>query len=691
MVDYTKYKQDMITLIENKQYNGYLKVLNLIFTSINSKIDIDNFIVIFINLEDQYKIHNQYLLEQDYISLLILIRSKILNLLNNGELPTTNYLYLYIIYSCFNIQTDHTINDKISFFQEDIQSINFNNDDFFLESNIIFLLEILNNNSKTGLVNYIDRILYCNENNSMKKKYLDFVETITTINQIPYEIIQEAINMHIKIPNQEFLIELKKNNILLFSKTIRFIFENKHINSLNTLLDYLSYYTENILFHQLMEYYSNNNKAFTMFPDFCKLNLNESNTLHNIIQQIYSPKISLEHKYSLYWILVSHNFTRKIDRIDSELSDIYKYLYTENIKESKIVLTQNNKMEKRVFLYTSQYLDDSHAPTRILNIWAKTFDSLGYKVIIFSCTPRPFPFPFINQRTFYMNRINPIGEVMKNDDNIPIIELGGDIGFRNIYPELIKELNINENDTILLIGHSCLHFDILPNTKKYIIPTTTPTNIILSTANTYILNYEIDIKNIHQNKMNYLEGPSNYNANSDKSQFIIKRINSNMRINLIVIGNRLDDELNEDFWSSIRIIYKENSDILLHIIGNISPSLIPEDLIKNVHLEGYSNDIDRYLTNMHFYINPDRQGGGSSAIMAINHGIPVITLPKGDVYANIYGSYYINNIFEMNTFINNYMKDTLFKDHIDSLNRQVVKKYNETSQTILKSAQFMAN
>lgn len=189
MVDHQKYQLDLITLLEKKNYSEYLQLMNMIFSNIEEKIDVDNFVVIFLQLENSFTVYKLSEYSESYINLLVIIRARILTLLNNGTILSADYLYLDLIFKNFTLPKEESICQKIDFFSEDILKMEWNNTDFLIENDILFLLEILEGANPNKFLDYLKRITLSNLHTAINNKYLIFIEQFIILNQINLEII----------------------------------------------------------------------------------------------------------------------------------------------------------------------------------------------------------------------------------------------------------------------------------------------------------------------------------------------------------------------------------------------------------------------------------------------------------------------------------------------------------------------
>jgi glycosyltransferase involved in cell wall biosynthesis len=160
--------------------------------------------------------------------------------------------------------------------------------------------------------------------------------------------------------------------------------------------------------------------------------------------------------------------------------------------------------------------------------------------------------------------------------------------------------------------------------------------------------------------------------------------------NCAIVGNRLDIELDIEFFKYLEKAIKIIPNLKFKIIGEQPKlDLISKKLLKNIEFISFISDLENYfIENIDFYLNPKRVGGGQSSIISIKANIPVITLAYGDVYSAIQKKYFINSFDEIADFIKNYIEDKDFKIKIDNMNKEILidssKVFEDMIRTIVK-------
>lgn len=464
-------------------------------------------------------------------------------------------------------------------------------------------------------------------------------------------------------------------------------------NSIQSLmLDLSKKNTE--LHSQLIQYMWKNSGFYkNFFPKICFSEKELSSK--ECVEYLKDNEVCLEDKYIFYWHMV-HEVIKENGNLNfDDLSKSYDILFNlfDKIDFSKFNKKIKNKKEK-IIIFANQYLDDTiHSPSNTVKYWVNEFSELGYRVIIISTPVKSYPYPL--KVSYELNSISDGSLVeIKISDNIYFYELL-DSPVSDNFSKLIDLLEPSNKDYYLLVGHSSLFFDLMPGENKTIIPVSEKTAGLTVSANSIVYPGKISIKNIYNKQMRFIKGPDHYPLiNNKKIQYKNDFISmGSSYINLVTIGNRLVDEIKNDFWSMLSSLFTIVPNAKLHIVGSFPVSSVPDVLKEFVVLHGFLMplELSNLLDEMNFYINPDREGGGTSARMAILRGIPVVTLPKGDVYESLKRLYYVESYSDYPDFILSYLSDSSVKNAVDSANKSLINLYDNWFLDIRNAAKEILN
>ncbi len=134
----------------------------------------------------------------------------------------------------------------------------------------------------------------------------------------------------------------------------------------------------------------------------------------------------------------------------------------------------------------------------------------------------------------------------------------------------------------------------------------------------------------------------------------------------VVVGGRLDQEVSDEFLDMLERII-ERKEIFVLFLGGFDMGYnkirrTRPNLYRNSSYPGMVDDILAYMEICDLYLNPIRQGGGTSAVEAMYKGVPVITTRYGDVYVNASEEFAVADYNEMERLVLKYMEDPAFYD-----------------------------
>lgn len=421
------------------------------------------------------------------------------------------------------------------------------------------------------------------------------------------------------------------------------------------------------------------------FPEISSKSFLEKLTINDYENYILNTNEPIEERYARYWCMMFEIMGDK----DFDKNNKNKILYSKLLEETLSLFDTKSTINvstdvKRLYIFTNQYLPNSqHSPSLVVNKFLDMLEKIFDVIFVISNTPYPHPYPekeykFFNYSGLEENNIYSLRE------DVYLIEFRGFLD-ESLYFDFIDNQNLNNSDKFLLIGHSNLHFDIISSEKKIVSPTAL--NVIeLSTATSYLSPIKREIKNIYEKEMNFIEATSDFTQDVE-NKFLPKEISKDEIVNIAIVGNRLDAELNSDFFDSLVSIYKVVPNVRFIIIGTFTKeNIIPSIICSICKLVGIQKDLsDYYKEHIHFFLNPHRLGGGQSAVISIKMGIPVLTLEYGDVYTNLYHKYSLKTLEEAGAFVNKYIKEEEFKKKIDQYNKEIIDKNKSLLEKSIKS------
>lgn len=128
---------------------------------------------------------------------------------------------------------------------------------------------------------------------------------------------------------------------------------------------------------------------------------------------------------------------------------------------------------------------------------------------------------------------------------------------------------------------------------------------------------------------------------------------------MVIVGNRLDTELSDGFIDIISDILSD--DIRVLFVGrfeNYTSICSKNEKIGNYSYQlDFQDDLRAVISLSNLFVNPPRYGGGTSAVMAMLEGVPVVSLNYGDVSVAIGNEFCVADMERMRTEIIAYITD----------------------------------
>ena len=432
------------------------------------------------------------------------------------------------------------------------------------------------------------------------------------------------------------------------------------------------------------------------FPRICIESLQKELDVYDFAEYILDKNETIEDRYSCYNRLNIHLYRGVTPENYEEAINIQKKLYKKLLLESidkigYINCIEQENSDERLYIFTNLYFPKSlgHSPSTIVEILNNELKKYFNQVIIVIANPYHFPYPLapLNHRLFDNTNSNIENNRVYNYNDISFVRFGGYVS-EALYLEFVNHQKFTSKDKFLLLGHSNIHFDLIKSDKKINIPLSEKLREFNS-ASYQIWNDKIgDFKNIFNKRFKIILASDL--TRKTNLEIITKNKNMNDNINIAIVGNRLDIELDIEFFKYLEKAIKIIPNLKFKIIGEQPKlDLISKKLLKNIEFISFISDLENYfIENIDFYLNPKRFGGGHSSMMAIKANIPVITLAYGDVYSILEKKYFINSFDEIADFIKNYIEDKDFKIKIDNMNKEILidssKVFEDMIRTIVK-------
>lgn len=129
-----------------------------------------------------------------------------------------------------------------------------------------------------------------------------------------------------------------------------------------------------------------------------------------------------------------------------------------------------------------------------------------------------------------------------------------------------------------------------------------------------------------------------------------------------IVGNRLNEEMSDEFIHMLETIGKEKKELHLAIVGECRKDFFASEFKDKVVYLGYQNNLPDVLNVMDLFVNPIRKGGGGGANLSLQVGVPVITVRDCDVHSVVGDAFGCDSLEAMKKNIVRYVEDKDFYD-----------------------------
>lgn len=368
---------------------------------------------------------------------------------------------------------------------------------------------------------------------------------------------------------------------------------------------------------------------------------------------------------------------------NTKVEELLSKLYMQNFRAfqrsfglEKGYIPLQKRNSDLVFVFTSQILGMNHAPTKtILDRCFVLKKTLKKEVYIINTAMR---MPRKGQAPFYGLQCGTYSEKFCNVKEVSY--KGEYFGFHqcsNNMPDLDEIANI----ICLLVERKPLYIlqiggdDICADLCGLLIPKITVSTVFSKVAMS-CGEYQIVDKNLNQDDCNILQilGVQPKNVKRAMFTFSFKEQTHhfsreelrlpNDAFTLLVVGWRLDEEVDYEFLEMLENTVIERKQIVIAFMGKFlkfKEKMIPfPKLQMHAYNLGEQEDALAVTECCDLYVNPKRNGGGSSVAEALYKGLPAVTLPMGDVSVATGNNFWVSDYQEMKKKIIKYYEDTAY-------------------------------
>lgn len=350
------------------------------------------------------------------------------------------------------------------------------------------------------------------------------------------------------------------------------------------------------------------------------------------------------------------------------LDKIYDRCYNDfalNLKENFVKIPLEERDKDLVMIFTIQFLNSTHAPTRTVIERAKSLIKLGKRIVIVNTSEQYIMRGLLPMyQTIYgtvLKEYNSVQTIMIENIDAKFLQLDAKYSIQqrtHILVNLIKEL---KPYYILSIGTGSILADLCGN----IVPCASMALVFSTLPKTQNRMKILGRKLYPEEEKKFadadiIESRFTFELKNQKKKFSRKEMNlPKDKFILVIVGIRLQYEVSYTFMEMLERVCKNNCYVVFAGVMDNYNNLTEEYPVvgKNSSFIGYCDDILALMEICDLYINPDRLGGGFSIIESFAKGRPGVYLKKGDVYTAGGEEFAVNNFNEMAEQILRYKDD----------------------------------
>lgn len=349
---------------------------------------------------------------------------------------------------------------------------------------------------------------------------------------------------------------------------------------------------------------------------------------------------------------------------------IYHHLFAELSNQLQwIPSAQRN--HKLVIVTTSQILSEQHAPTKTaLDRCLVFMQALGKEVLLINTAEQGAEIGnillFHKLRTNYNKDLSDKDSISFQNVAIPFRQCSNAMPNIPEIMELVQLIRECKPEAVVNIGGGSLTTDLLSNIVPVLTISTVFSRLSITKSQYQAIGRyltEEDVQILHG------RGKSAEHIISGRFTFSLKKQTHSFSRSVLgipencfaiaVVGARLEREVTDDFLQMLLGTIDLGGFIVF--VGEMDyesrQKRFPQLRENSVYLSSQS-DVLAIMEQMDIYANPRRNGGGSSVVEAMVHGVVPVTLAYGDVYVNTGDSFAVENYPSMLSELRRLMTDT---------------------------------
>jgi len=381
---------------------------------------------------------------------------------------------------------------------------------------------------------------------------------------------------------------------------------------------------------------------FSLIFDFA-----DSQSIFRCFKVLLSLNLTLKIRAYLLYFLRVYLYREKSNLLECDIHNISLFLREQyNLICSNIAMLCDDveisgvSNSKEVIIIIHQFIKKNHAPTKITLDIAEGLNSQGYNTTIINTATDP---NYSLMGCFFFEK----AQYIKEHCQVKEMERSSFYQAKGIMPNIeeikhmLEIIKSKKPEFIISVGGGNIVSDVCANKIKVGVVTTTDDFPLCSNDAIYFMHRDLNdfdnklIENNFIKKGNIIRG--GVACSTPKVTTLVSRNCwgfSREDFVIAIIGNRLNTEVTAGFIEVLQSISMINNRVKFLFVGKFDRYrnvISSTSLCDKSFYCGYVANIIDYIGSCDLFLNPERTGGGLSAIYASSLGIPIVSLPVGDV------------------------------------------------------------
>ena len=403
---------------------------------------------------------------------------------------------------------------------------------------------------------------------------------------------------------------------------------------------------ELLLYEQEQSGLNNNYYNLVIYSILMSISNNAGYTNLYLKEVLFNSNANNRNMYFV-WNQFKPRSLKKLVSFDKETrllcDELYERSYSgfsEELKEYfvKIPLSERNK--NLVLIFTIQFLEDMHAPTRTVKERAKALIDSGKDVLIINTAEQYTTDGYMLVYNLFegevLEKYNNISQVDIGEYKVPFLQIPDNLPIQYRMQVLAQIINKVKPYYILSVGTGSILADLCGN----IVPCASMALAFSTLPKTKNKMKILGRKLSEEERQLYteediIESRFTFELKPQKKKFSRKKAGlPEDKFMLVVVGIRLEFEITKDFMDVLSKACQAGCYVIFAGVMDNYKRLMQDYpfVSENSSFIGYCDDILALMEICDLYINPDRLGGGFSIIEAFAKGKPGVYLNRGDVY-----------------------------------------------------------